>query len=231
MSYESVVLAEASLISAYLFTETSGTSTADAKGPNTGTFVNTPTLNQAGPAVSGTARAITVTRALSQCVTIPNSVSLAQGDGPLSWELCVARASTANADQALMFKGNGAPSIFIPFGVGVPYWYVPTIGNGAHSSLALNNTSWHHLVFTKALAGAWLIYVDGVNETTTDGTPTSIVTTAPLIIGGDGTYYFNGSIFLPAMYSDVLSPTQVAAHNTALTAATSSGGRTQVILI
>lgn len=81
-----------------------------------------------------------------------------------------------------------------------------------YSGIAISQFEWHHVVLT-CDAGAWVIYLDGVQYATFSKTLAS-QTSRPFVVGADtgAASFFDGYIDEVAYYDSVLTSTQVAAH-------------------
>jgi hypothetical protein len=143
--------------------------------------------------------------------------------GAVSYELWVKRANTTGALQYLMNKGAGQPNIVLKAD------HYITVGEEnvdlvLSSTAILNDTNWHHIVFTwtgAAAVDAAKLYVDGVNVGVHQNTATIAGNGSSLSLGAAyvDALYFAGTIDEAAIYNTVLSPTRVLAHyNAGITA-------------
>jgi hypothetical protein len=136
--------------------------------------------------------------------------------GAVSYELWVKRANTTGALQYLMNKGAGQPNIVLKAD------HYITVGEEnvdlvLSSTAILNDTNWHHIVFTwtgAAAVDAAKLYVDGVNVGVHQNTATIAGNGSSLSLGAAyvDALYFAGTIDEAAIYNTVLSPTRVLAH-------------------
>jgi hypothetical protein len=143
--------------------------------------------------------------------------------GAVSYELWVKRANTTGVLQYLMNKGAGQPNIVLKAD------HYITVGEEnfdlvLSSTAILNDTNWHHIVFTwtgAAAVDAAKLYVDGVNVGVHQNTATIAGNGSSLSLGAAyvDALYFAGTIDEAAIYNTVLSPTRVLAHyNAGITA-------------
>jgi hypothetical protein len=136
--------------------------------------------------------------------------------GAVSYELWVKRANTTGALQYLMNKGAGQPNIVLKAD------HYITVGEEnvdlvLSSTAILNDTNWHHIVFTwtgAAAVDAAKLYVDGVNVGVHQNTATIAGNSSSLSFGAAyvDALYFAGTIDEAAIYNSVLSPARVLAH-------------------
>ena len=193
--------------------EASGSSAADSKGSNTGTYSAGVTKNQAGATADGDA-AIDL-NGTSGYISVPDASPLRLADGPFSLEAWVNRPTlgqTFPGDQEQVFdKTDGGYQINIASNV--IYFDQAGIGSIAHATVAMG-TGWHHIVATKNGASVH-IYLDGVDVTSAVTNRTLTDGSAPLILGarrGTSSAFLDGFLDEVAIYKSALSPAQVAAH-------------------
>jgi Concanavalin A-like lectin/glucanases superfamily/Domain of unknown function (DUF1929)/Glyoxal oxidase N-terminus/Galactose oxidase, central domain/Kelch motif len=146
-------------------------------------------------------------------VSVPDHASLDVGDS-FTYELWVRRGVARGVSQRIIHKGGGAAAL--GFGTNNKLVLVPG-GSGASaiasSSIAINDSNWHHVVATKSGASAH-IYLDGVDVTApgTNTTTTSNATALNIGRATTGTGYFDGDIDELAIYPVALTQAQVLEH-------------------
>lgn len=219
--YFDVVMAD-NPVSYWRHGEPSGSTTAaDVLGTNPGTYTNAPTLGVAGALTGDTNTAATFAEASDQYVTVPHSTSLAQGNGPLSWECWITRTTVNDGtSRHVMMKGaagTSAPDLLIGGGSNAIGFRSDGWGNGTASTIQLDQIGvWYHVVATKTAGNVWGIYVNGVDVSDHAPSTTQTSTDAnPLLIGrkaGSALESFDGSIDEVAIYNTVLTPVQVQTH-------------------
>jgi hypothetical protein len=215
-SYSSAVVADGP-VSYWRLGETAGTTAADVRGVNTGSYVNAPTLGQPSLLASDTANTSVRLDGVNDNVSVASSASLSMTSA-LSLEAWIkpsaipaaggwASVVTKAESYSLQFNGPRLELTIIQSGTrqrlqapagavvaGSTYHVVATY-DGSMQRLYLNGA----LVASAALSG-------GVSATSN-----------PLRIGSwDGAgELFNGVVDEVAVYDKALSATQVANHNTA----------------
>lgn len=197
--------------------EPSGTTAEDSVGSNDGTYVNTPTLGVAGPLNDGST-AVTLDRGQSEYVDVVDHASIDQGNGAISWEAWFKRDDLGGSDSTLISKGGGSPILQMNGSPnGIVRFFARSVGLAAASSINITDQNWHHFVGTKDASHNWKIYIDGVDRTVVEGTPTPDASSSgkALDIGRDSTTsdaYADGTIAEVALYSFALSSAQIVEH-------------------
>jgi hypothetical protein len=203
--------------------EAGGTSAADSKGSNTGTYTNGPTLGGTGAIagdgntavqLDGTNDYVSATRSVQADFSVELWFRSTQGIGTgTSWTsgaglVDADAAGTAN-DFGVSLRSDGK--------------VVAGVGGASTTSIVssvggLNNGAWHHVVFTRVKAsGALVLYVDGVSVATGTGTATVDLNASSTISVGrinTGTNYLQGALDEVAVYSSALSAATVSSHYT-----------------
>jgi hypothetical protein len=184
--------------------EASGTSAADQKGVNPGTYTNGVVLGAAGAVPGNTAATFDGT---NDYVVAADSASLDTGDifTAEAWikPSLLGRSNTiVNKFGSYFLYLDGANKIVL---------YKPSVGPIATSTTGISDTtSFHHVAVTKN--GATVkIYLDGVDVTGTVTNQTVVNSTGGLYIGSGGGY-FKGVIDEVAIYNTALSASTIAAH-------------------
>lgn len=214
----------------------------DSKGTNNGTYTGGFTTGQAGPFTSPATYSTTILAetglvsfwkldeggvgtaakfdGTTGYVDVPNNTSLNMTDGPLSIEAIV-KLNAIGAFQNIIGRGNGGYAYRINSSNNLEFLSMNTAGIVSSSTTITNDGNFHHVVATKNGATT-LLYIDGVDRT---GTVTNATLTNPaqnLGIGqqnaSNNTEWFNGWICCAAVYSVVLTGTQVTDHFSAITA-------------
>ncbi len=217
LSYYDVVFATTGIVNYWRLGEASGTSAADSKGTNTGTYTNSPTLGAAG-AVTGNTGAqldgsndyVNVARQVSDDFSIEFWFQSTGGVGTgTKWD---------DGDGFVTTDGGGPGTK--TFGVslsstGKIVAGVDTVSIASASGF--NDGNWHHVVFTRTKSsGALALYVDGSSVATGTGAVVSATPTSMSIgrtgSGGPGTHYLAATLDEVAIYSTVLSGATATAH-------------------
>lgn len=176
-----------------------------------GTLVNSP-IRQVSGGPSGS-NAITF-NGTSQYASIPDSSLIDFGD-TMTYELWFKRTAVQKVvTETLIQKGSNAVKVVIQSNAKI-LARVPSAGNLFESTIAIEDTNWHHLVFTKSGVTSKL-YIDGVDRTGAVTNFTASNTTSPLILGAEGEAgteeWFNGKLDEVAVYPIALSEARVKAH-------------------
>lgn len=96
-------------------------------------------------------------------------------------------------------------------------WYVG--GNDMFSTSSITDGQWHHVVLVRDnAAGEYIIYVDGIPETTTASAGANLSGAGQITIGhfgpnGANYYRWTGLIDEMAVYNIAMTPAMVSAHN------------------
>lgn len=218
-SYASLILSESGLAAYYQMQDASGTSIADSKGTNTGTATGSAaSYSWQQASLPGLGNCIQMTGAAY--FSVPRSIqddfsiefwfktSTNGGSGSLYYQgtaLVDAEVSGVTNDFGISYSGAGQ----LNAGTGNPDY---SMNYGA-----LADGNWHHVVMTrqKSTGNAWL-YVDGVQVATATGKSTASLTAPGSIgLGGQGAGNYTGYMCHVALYTSMLSATQVAAHSAA----------------
>ncbi|OFZ17205.1 MAG: hypothetical protein A2X86_01780 [Bdellovibrionales bacterium GWA2_49_15] len=212
--YSDLILAD-SPVGYWRLTETVGTTATDSSlSVHDGTYVNGPTLGQAGPlASSGTASAYFdgLQGALGQSVkyvTVTNTAALAP-TGQVSVEAWVKK--TIGTDATYLRK-NG-DYLIDSEGASAIRFTVNSNWAGANGAFP-DNGLWHHIVGT--YDGSNLkVYVDGILKQTAAYTGAITTSGGALHLGARDDLWItnlNGNMAEAAVYNYALSPGQISAH-------------------
>ena len=183
--------------------EASGTTAADAIGPNPGSYKGGVTLAQPGAVGGDTAASLNGT---SGYLTIPDSPSLHTGDN-FTVELWL-KPARLGANQGLVTKGGYLIALDNTNHV---IFRKPNVGTITTSTTAIADTAtFHHIAVTKA-GPATHIYIDGQDRTGPVANRTITDTTQPLQFG-TGNGYLTGTLDELALYPRALTPTQITNH-------------------
>src|SRR4051794_6062875 len=199
--------------------ETSGTTAADQRAANPGTYSAGVTLNRPGATADGDP-AVDL-NGTSGYLRVADAASLRLADGPFSLEAWVNRptlGATFPGDQEQLFdKSDGGYQVNIQNNV---VHFAQAAGLDIAVATKAMGTGWHHIVVTKNGPTA-NIYQDGVDVTGTVTNRTLVDGAGPLIVGarrGAASAFLDGFLDEVAVYRSALSATQVAAHYAARTA-------------
>jgi hypothetical protein len=190
----------------------------DASGfSRNGTVAGTVTYGQTGSLADGDTAAL-FNGTTGQINVASTALNLT--GGPMSVEVW-AKLGAGSADAGLAGT-NFTNGYQLNWHNGAQVYFY--IGDGGHNaSFLFSSAGWHHIVGTwdgTTTAGAIKLYIDGsVVSTGTAGT-TALSATGFKI--GTSTTHFNGSLDEVAVYTHVLTPTQIANHY-ALRTETSNG--------
>jgi Domain of unknown function (DUF1929)/Concanavalin A-like lectin/glucanases superfamily/Glyoxal oxidase N-terminus/Kelch motif/Galactose oxidase, central domain len=146
-------------------------------------------------------------------VSVPDHPALDVGDF-FAYELWLRRGAARGVSQRIIHKGGGAASL--GFGTNNKLVLIPGgsgASNIASSSIAINDSNWHHVVATKSGTSVH-IYLDGVDVTAlgTNTTATNNATALNIGRATTGTGYFDGDIDEVAIYPVALTQAQVLEH-------------------
>lgn len=207
--YRDAVLATTGLVSYWRLQEPSGTTAADAKGTNTGTYVGTPTLGGASPISDTGAKSIAL-NGTTQYVSAADAASL-RFTSTLSLEAWINPTDRAgNYPIFGKWASNLGYIIWLDSGTGNVLW----LRDAGSDSMAtvIPTGSWSHVVFTLG-GGVADLYVNNTNVHSGAATAASS-TTNEFRIGsyvGSATP-FKGSVAEPAAYSTKITATDVSNH-------------------
>jgi hypothetical protein len=210
--YAAAVMAD-SPYAYWRFNETSGTVAADSSGNGIGgTYVNTPTLGQAGPLAEPGNTAVRFTRSSSEYMNVAATFGGA-GWNQVTVEAWVNLASSSSDFQAIV-SSLGLNFVHLQvFGVGGNVVF----GTGGDAILPIltpaQTTGWHHVALT-AKAGEQRLYLDG-NLIGSAASPLGdVIAATPIRVGAgySGGRFFDGWIDEVAIYRSALSEAQIDAH-------------------
>ena len=216
MSYRSVVLADGP-VSYWRLDETSGTNAADQQGTNAGTYTPTFTLNQAG-ALGGSGDSDAAVLCTNGYVNAPTFSPFVSG-GSQTFE---GWANTADAGNLVLFGGTAAagPSLFFDTLTTLSF-YPQNSAAVTWDSVWPGYNVWVYWAFTwNDSTKTGELFINGVSQT---------AKTCTQAYGTPGTFQlanlksghaFFGYLDEYAVYSSILSATQIANHYTAGTTVT-----------
>jgi hypothetical protein len=220
-SYQNTIL-DSSPASFWRLGEASGTSAADSKGSNTGTYAGSPTLGQAG-ALAGDSDSSVGFNSTSQNLSVPDSASLRPSSITVEAWIKPDSATIADFDSPLMKTSNdnwtdGYGFYYRSSGTLIGFFVNSWGGGGTTAAIALDQ--WTHVVGTYDGATVSL-YLNGAlaaSRSFGSGIPQS---TNALYIGsgttgsgaaGPAGYYWGGGVDDVAVYSRALTATEVQLH-------------------
>jgi hypothetical protein len=210
--YAAAVMAD-SPYAYWRFNETSGTVAADSSGNGiAGTYVNTPTLGQAGPLADPGNTAVRFTRSSSEYMNVAATFGGA-GWNQVTVEAWVDLASSGGDFQAIV---SSLALNFVHLQVFSAGGNV-VFGTGGDAVLPIltpaQTTGWHHVALT-AKAGEQRLYLDG-NLIGSAASPLGdVIAATPIRVGAGyvGGRFFDGWIDEVAIYRTALSEAQIDAH-------------------
>lgn len=222
-TYAATVTGAAGLLAYWRLQETSGTSAADSKGTDTGTYTGAPTLGATGPlTVAPTDTGVTFNGS-TQYVTASSPTSAVDNFAIECWMKAPASNSAIIVAAANSTSGSD--------GWGLGFLNNLTLAGllfnvvNVSSGYTFTDTNWHHVVMTRE-SGTLKFYVDGVQtsgtSTSTPVAPGASFTIAAQVTSGNFSRFFPGSLSEVAVYNQALSATTVAAHYAARLAAAST---------
>jgi acid phosphatase type 7 len=210
-SYSGVVSSTAGLIGYWRLGEPSGTVACDFTGHNNGSYVGGFTLGVPG-AISGDPDTAVGLDGSTGQVSVPAAESLNVGD-TFTIEGWVKRGSSkTGVNQVIASKQNGAWVLMFNESDRLTLRR-STVGDAAVAKVATTDTStWHYVAATKSGSSVHL-YLDGVDVTGTVTNQTMANNTQPLVMGqSTATAYLKGSVDEVALYSTVLTSSQIIQH-------------------
>jgi hypothetical protein len=211
-AYRNAVLAPGQgLVSYWRLQETAGTTAADAKTTNAGSYRNGVLLGQTSGLPSDAGGRSVMLDGLNDYINVPDSGSLDTGD-VFTLEAWVRRTNTSNAIQTIFAKGSR--SYLLRFDANRLKLARGGSGDIAAATVTTTDTAgFHHVVATKSGATVRL-YIDGVDRTGAVNNRTISNTSTALNIGRDtdNRRYFPGYVDEAAVYNRALTATVVRRH-------------------
>jgi hypothetical protein len=209
---DTIVLARSGLVSYLKLDETSGTSAADSKGSNTGTYNGGFTLGQAIPIASG--KAVTLNGSTGR-VQVPYNANIAF-DATAGFTIaCWIKTSNSGGNGQRLVSRYTPGGAYPGYDLGLESdgrvkLYV---GNSSQvdSVYTVNNGQWHHVVGTYQGTTA-KVYIDGLLAGTATLASPSLVSTADIQIGSPadlGPAWFGGTIGRVALYNRAITADEV----------------------
>ena len=220
-TYSGTVAATTGLVSYWRLGEASGTTAADSKGPNAGTYTGGYTLGVPG-AIAGDGNTAVSLDGSSGYVSVPSSSSLTFGDN-VSVEAWVKRgAVSTTADQVIASKQNGSWVLMLNSSNALVLRR-SGVADVVASTLKLADTSaWHYVAATKS-GGDVHLYIDGQDVTGTVSNQTMVDNTLPLAIGESaGGAFFQGAVDEIAVYGGALPAATISQHYSAAISSSST---------
>jgi hypothetical protein len=216
LTYRELVLAHASLVSCWEFTEASGPTAADSKGVSPGTYTGGITFRE--PGIPGGGNSIRLDGTSGWVQVVRNGTSLDVGD-VFTFEVWAKQRTLLPSPQGLICRGQAAGYMRIQSSAGalqLDSTNVADIVASTTTPFAAIGVPWHHCVITKNGATVKQ-YVDGVDVT---GTVTNSTCTSPvedLAIGkqraasafAEG---FIGWLAYPAVYNAAITFDEARLH-------------------
>lgn len=197
--------------------ETTGTVAAEARGLYPGSYLNTPTLGDAGALVESDT-AVTFAAASSEYVSVPHDAALNPGVTDYSVEAWVKRASNPAGSEFVLNKGDATTTgyeIFLNTS-GFPNLRLGAINVGNVGPSVCDGV-WHHVAFSLDRDGNGVYYLDGVAKATisiaAEAARNLNAAVALEIARRSSGNYLTGSIDEVAIYSGVaLTAALIATH-------------------
>lgn len=213
--------------------EASGNLTDSSGNSHTATVTGSPTYHASGP---GTGVPYGITIASGAYFSIGDHADLDLGNGPFTIEVWVKRGTSSDNGDVLGKADGSATAGYIVNMSSTDYARLEDGSTSAHvypdSATYLNDTSWHHIVYTRASATNAKCYVDGVDRTDVGGAKTFTDNAQSFLVGrgySAGSSYAGATIAAVAIYKSELSSGRVAAHYAAKDTAAASGYWAEVI--
>ena len=218
-SYQDTVL-DSGPVSYWRLGEASGSSAADSKGTNTGTYTNAPGLAQPGALAAEADTAAMFTSGSSTYVDVPYTAALNPAQFTVeAWTKWGGGGSGAWRTVAGTWNDSTGGGYWLGISTG-GYWYVSTqASSGSYSDIygpTATTGTWVHLAATRD-ATALRLYVNGVEVANTPSPNYLPQTSFPLYIGanrypGGPGDYFDGVIDDVAVYNRALTAAEVQLH-------------------
>jgi len=216
-TYRDEVLAD-NPVSYWRFNEASGTTAADERGLNNGTYAGGVSLGQGGAIVSDPANNAVSFDGIDDSMSVASPTSLSMSSA-VSVELWVKR-SRSGVFQAIAGKPTSGQSRFENYSI----WFNATnqirmyIGDGVNYAQATSatafDTNWHYVVGTFDNSTI-RVYVDGVQSGSSSTTIRLTPNANPFYVGRSSTsttLNYGGLLDELAVYSTVLSAARIQAH-------------------
>jgi outer membrane protein assembly factor BamB len=205
-AYRDAVMQTPGLVSYWRLGERSGTTAADEKNANPGSYVGSPTLGQPG-ALTGDSNTAVLFNGTSQQMSTngPGLSSAGSLEGWFNWTGGVAlmRDNTSAGGWILAYNCGGS----------LCYRLGGTTYNTGKPVTAVQN-GWHHLAVTKDATGNVAFYIDGQQVHTASGAG-SVAAAMPWHAMLNGLYtsqYTAGTADEVAVYNGALAASTVAQH-------------------
>lgn len=213
MSYSDEVLTDNPL-GYWKLDETGGTTAADTAVGHDGTYINTPTLGQAGNGFLGLAAEFDP--AIPEYVTVADHADFDLGNGAWTVEAwCYLDTTAADPGRAIMSKGDGGFLVRVTntptADVQVVRSHQSFIGN---SNIDITAAGWYYIAVTYAGSNGTLNYYVNDQTDSSAGTGADFTSTAvDLHIGRDvDEAPWDGRLQHVALYGTALSAARVDAH-------------------
>lgn len=207
--------------------EASGNLTDSSGGSHTATVTGSPTYQVAGPA-TGVPYGITIES--GSYFTVADHADLDLGDGPFSIEFWFKRGTDSDSGTILAKADASTTPGYIVQQASTDFLRLEDGSTSSHlypnSATYLNNTNWHHVVFTRPSAATGKLYIDA-SDVTDSTAKTFSDNNLDLLIGrrtvADSSY---AGVTLAgiAIYKSELSAGRVSAHYTAKDTLSGGGG-------
>lgn len=195
------------LVAHWKLDETSGTSAADSAGSYTGTYVNSPTLNQTG--AFGSSKAVTFASASSQKVTATNPITTY----PFSLAVWVKPTDTSSQTEIMELKttlGHVRIEQRIDGSLRI-LRYDGTVNDFTLSKSGVFAAgTWSHVTLTCNSASETTAYVNGGSPVSVSVSVAYTSQTGVTLAGSVAGFYFNGTLDDVRIYSRALSAADVA---------------------
>jgi hypothetical protein len=151
--------------------EASGTTAADGRGVQDGSYVNTPTLGVAGYATSGNT-GVTFASASTEYVDVPDNAAWDVGTADFSIHLALKLASWPGAVQTLFARGNGAGGgdyrINLATVTNRLQFKLVNVSYNFDAGFTMADSAWHAIGLSVDRSGNATMYVDGASIGTAD---------------------------------------------------------------
>mgnify|MGYP007071586315 CR=1 FL=1 len=220
--YDAVMALEP--VGCWALAESTGTTAEDFSATGVdGAYVNTPTLDVAGPLTNDPATGVTFAAASTEHVTIADNAAWDFGTGDYSIACWIKRADSPTSAEYVLSRPTGTTD---GFDMAFPASSRLRSRLGAlnvYSAYGISNGAWRHVVVSMDRDGNGQYYIDGVAS----GSPVNIsgeaardLTSADIIYVAvsDGTNYpLDGSMCQLALFDKALSSDEVAALYSAAT--------------
>jgi Concanavalin A-like lectin/glucanases superfamily len=215
-TYAEVIQSFASLVSYWRLDEAAGTTAADSEGTNTGTYTNTPTLNQATALVGDSGNSVRFNNGVTnEYVNIADNASL-DFAGNSTIEAWIQSATLSVNNATVIGKGSTTSwAVQRNGGANTPAWLTNgTTAATLAGTANINSGAWIHIVVVRN-GTTKQIYINGALDATATITGNPNTNGSPVRIAENGQTtgrYWRGYIDEVAVYNAPLTAADILDH-------------------